>query len=208
MNEENRKLVMFDFDGVLVNTIDWSFDLHKEHNPLFTREKFNSFTLGNFLDGMEKAVKEDNHVVPSDWGARYSENLLHLSIEDILRNSIIKLSGRYILAIVSSSSNQYIEEFINKEKISECFSDISGANIHKSKVVKIKSLLDKYSIDPSNAVFITDTLGDVREANECGVSSIGVLWGQHDKATISKGNPATIIENPQDLLEAVEDVLK
>lgn len=199
---------MFDFDGVLVNTIDWAFGLHKEHNPEFTREKFNSFTLGNFLDGIEKAIKEDNHIVPSDWGERYSEKLLHLSIEDILRNSIIKLSGRYTLAVVSSSSNEYIQDFLNKEKINECFNDILGANVHKSKVIKIKSLLEKYSLDPQKAVFITDTLGDVREANECQVSSIGVLWGQHDKATLIKGNPAAIIDNPQDLLEAVEDVLK
>jgi len=208
MNEENRKLVMFDFDGVLVNTIDWSFDLHKQYNPNFSREKFDSLTLGNFLDGMDKAVKEDNHIVPSDWGEKYGENLLNISIEDILRNSMIKLSGRYILAIVSSSSNQYIKDFINKEKISDCFSDIAGADVHKSKVIKIKSLLDKYFINPKNAVFITDTLGDVKEANECGVASIGVLWGQHGRDTISKGNPAVIIDNPQDLLEAVEDVLK
>ena len=39
---ENKKLVIFDFDGVLVNTVDLAFDLHKKHNPTSTKEIFHS----------------------------------------------------------------------------------------------------------------------------------------------------------------------
>jgi phosphoglycolate phosphatase len=100
-----------------------------------------------------------------------------------------------------------INTFLKKESIDGFFIDVLGADVHKSKVTKIKMLLDKYKVHPKDAVFITDTLGDVLEANECGVPSIAVTWGLHEKETLSKGNPAKIIENPLFLIEAVKEIL-
>jgi phosphoglycolate phosphatase len=85
---------------------------------------------------------------------------------------------------------------------------VLGYDFHTSKVVKINYLLDKYKISPENSVFITDTLGDVREANECNVKSIGVTWGLHKEDTLKMGNPEKIIENPIDLFDAIEEILK
>ncbi len=95
-----------------------------------------------------------------------------------------------------------------KENIKKYFSDILGTDVHKSKIVKIKSLLEKYNIKPENAVFITDSLGDILEGNECGVKSIGVTWGIHHRETLEKGNPIIIIHSPMDLLTTVQNVLK
>lgn len=207
MNEGNKKLVMFDFDGVLINTIEWSFDLHKKHNPNFTREKFDSFVEGNFIDGIEKAV-EEGHIIPKNWGEKYGEFVMRLTINDILHDSVLHLASKYILAVVSSTPNNFIKNYLEKENIYECFSDLCGADVHKSKVFKINTLLDKYSIRPENAVFVTDTLGDIKEARECNVSSIAVLWGQHGRESLEKGKPFKIIDDPRDLVPSIEDVLK
>jgi phosphoglycolate phosphatase-like HAD superfamily hydrolase len=118
------------------------------------------------------------------------------------------LSDKHILIIVSSASSVIISNFLEKENLAPCFKEILGYDFHSSKVVKINYLLDKYSVSPLNAVFITDTLGDVREANECNVSSIGVTWGLHKEHTLKIGNPKMIIENPIDLANAVEAILK
>lgn len=207
MNEKNKKLVMFDFDGVLINTIDLSFDLHKKHNPEFTREKFDSFVEGNFIDGIQEAVKK-GHIIPSDWGERYGEFVMKLTINDILHDAVLHLASKYTLAVVSSTLNSFIENYLKKENLFECFSDLCGADVHRSKVYKINSLLSKYSIRPENTVFITDTLGDIKEARECGVKSVAVLWGQHGRASLEKGNPHKIIDDPRDLIPSIEDVLK
>ncbi len=148
---KDKKLVLFDFDGVLANTIECS--------------------------------------------------------QEALQNAIVELSKNYILSIVSSSRDNSIKIFLQKENINEYFSDILGTDIYSSKVVKIKSLLEKYSIQQQDAVLITDTLGDIKEAKECGVLSIGVLWGLHEKKTLEKGNPAKIIDSPLDLLDSVKEIL-
>lgn len=207
MNEQNKKLVIFDFDGVLINTIDWSYDLHKKYNPEFSREKFNSFVEGNFIEGIGKAV-EEGHVIPEDWGDKYQEFVLTITISDVLHDTILSLSNKYKLAIVSSSSSEFIHNYLKKENLDGCFVDVLGADIHYSKVVKIKSLLSKYSISQKDTVYITDTLGDIKEARECRVDSIAVLWGQHDHSVLSKGNPVKIIDDPRALLPTIESVLK
>jgi phosphoglycolate phosphatase-like HAD superfamily hydrolase len=56
-------------------------------------------------------------------------------------------------------------------------------------------------------VFVTDTLGDVMEAHQAGVKSIGVLWGLHDRTTLERGKPEVIIDDPSQLEETVERVL-
>ena len=61
-----------------------------------------------------------------------------------------------------------------------------GGDIHRSKVAKIQMILKKHGIKPAEAIFITDTLGDMREAIKCGVLSIGVTWGFHEKERLQK----------------------
>ncbi|MDQ3245081.1 MAG: HAD hydrolase-like protein [bacterium] len=154
---ENKKLVMFDFDGVLINT---------QH-----------------LDN-------------------------DFSVDDILHDAVLYLADKYELAIVSSASNKILNTFLKKENLDGCFKDVLGYEEHSSKVVRINSLLKKYNIEAKDSVLITDTLGDLKEANEAGAKSIAVLWGLHDHSTLANGNPNAIIENPNLLIKTIEDVLK
>ena len=67
-------------------------------------------------------------------------------------------------------------------------------------------LLDKYKITSEDAVFITDTVGDIVEARECGVRSIAVSWGFHEIETLEKARPAKIVSTPADLLRAIKEI--
>ena len=202
-----KKLVMFDFDGVLANTIEHSFEIHQQINSNLTWQKFKDFSNGNFLDGIGKAVKEGHHVIPKDFFTHYDKHISSDNLHEALRNTVIELSKNYVLSIVSSTRDSSIKTFLEKENISEKFSDILGTDMHASKVVKIKSLLEKYGVNCRDAIFVTDTLGDIREAEECGVVSIGVLWGLHERETLEKGNPVQILNHPSELLSAISEVL-
>ncbi len=127
---------------------------------------------------------------------------------EVLKNSVVQLAGNYALAVVSSSSESNIKDFLSKENILSYFSDICGAGLLDDKVSQMKKLLEKYSLLAENSIYVTDTLGDVEEAAECGVKSVAVTWGFHDRQTLEKGSPAAIIDDPRDLVRAVENVLK
>ena len=206
MNPGNKKLVMFDFDGVLVNTLPMAYQIHKDSNAHFTWERFQDFSNGNFVEGIGKAISLGEHIVPDNFHEEYQKNLLTFTIHDILNDTILALADEYIVAIISSSQGSFIQEFLQKENLTECFSDVLGVDIHASKVVKINLLLDRYKVVPNDAIFITDTLGDIREANDCNVSSIGVTWGLHSRETLEKGNPSFIINDPQELLVTIQKI--
>jgi phosphoglycolate phosphatase len=202
------KAILFDFDGVLANTIELSFKIHTVKNKNLTLEHFQNYSTGNFYDGYDKAVKEGKHIPADDFYGEYKKGLDILTIHEILHDAVMALSQNYKLVIISSTDSSYIKDFLIKEKLVELFTDVLGADVHRSKTHKIKTILEKYNLSPLDVVFITDTLGDIKEANECSVPSIGVTWGLHDKSILEKGNPVKIIDNPQDLSTAIEDVLK
>lgn len=208
MESKNKKLIIFDFDGVLVNTIDFCFTELKIFNNDLTLEKFKSFAHGNFHDSLDKNKTKNSFVVPGNWQEIYDKNIKEFTINDVFDNTIKVLSKNNYLVIVSSSWNESINKFLDKENIKKYFTDILGADTHKSKIVKIKLVLKKYKIEAQNAVFITDSLGDILEGNECGVYSIAVTWGIHDKKTLEKGKPSIIIDDPRDLLKTIQFVLK
>ncbi len=208
MENRNKKIVMFDFDGVLVNTLEHSYQIHKIKNPNFTWEKFQSYSDGNFHDGYNRAVEDGEHIPADDFPTQYQNKLAVLNIHDALHKAVLELSVDHILVIVSSSRDLAIKEFLVKENLVIHFNDIFGTDIHLSKVTKINTLLEKYQLRSEDAVFITDTLGDIKEANECGVKSIGVTWGLHSKDHMEKGNPVAIIDDPEDLLPLIRNVLK
>ena len=128
-------------------------------------------------------------------------------LEKDIIESIKSLSKKYNLAVVSSTSSSYIKSYLEERNILSNFSDILGSDFILSKLDRIKNLLKKYKILQKDAVFITDTLGDIIEAKKCDINSIGVTWGFHERQTLEKGNPFAIIDDPRDLIKAVDNAL-
>jgi len=208
MDLKDKKLVIFDFDGVLADTLPFAFKLHKENNPTFTWDKYQKFGMGNFFDFMNKLVNGEMHIFPKDFDDKYKEHIEKINVEDVLSETIKILSKDYILTVVSSTAGNVINKFLTKEKLRNYFSDILGLEIDKDKTKKINNLLQKYNILSDNAVLITDTAGDIKEADLCKVKSIGVTWGLHNREILEKANPTFIIDDPKDLLSTIQNVLK
>lgn len=198
-----QKLVIFDFDGVLVNTLEPNFAINVEAQPTLTIEEFKSFHEGNIHEAILSGKKKS---IP-DFDYKFRKRTHELKIYDIFNKILSVISQKYILVIISSASTNTIKEILERDKATIYFADIFGSDVHKKKIVKIKMLLEKYNTTPENAVFITDTLGDIYEASESGVKSIAVTWGYHDEETLSKGKPFVIIDNPKNLISSIKKIL-
>src|SRR3989344_9384343 len=177
------KLVIFDFDGVLVNSTLFWFGLNKEVNENLTWGKYQSFSHGNFWKILNNEVKSGSHVLPENYSEKYAKELLD-NHQISTKDTILNLNKRFRLAIVSSSSDSAIKGLLKKENLLDSFSEVFGSDRHESKAEKINDLLVEYSVLSTDAVFITDSLGDILEANEAGVKSLGVTWGLHDRETL------------------------
>jgi phosphoglycolate phosphatase len=200
------KLVIFDFDGVIVDTMPIWFEINKKTNPNFTYEQFQKMAHGNSVHAFQSGNYE-NFVVNPDSHAEYAARLEQIEPRIEIENAIRSLSAKYILIIISSGSELNITNFIQKAGLSDCFSDILGFQTHANKTEKIKIILEKHNIDPKDAVFVTDALGDVIEGKEAGVHVVGETWGIHDRETLELGKPEIIIDDPKDLKQTIETIL-
>ncbi len=58
----------------------------------------------------------------------------------------------------------------------------------------------KYGVKSTECIFVTDTLGDLREAKKMGINSFAVTYGFHKESVLQKGNPDCFIRKPEDIL--------
>src|SRR3989344_190270 len=206
---QGRKFVLFDFDGVIADSYAVGFETAKKICIHFTEKDFHSVFEGNAWERHEalmarKHGPECNHEL--DWFSIFTPAFEeHAKLFAGMREVIEKLSHTYVLIIVSSTLTSPIQGFLEKDHIGRYFSEVMGADVHTSKHEKIKMILEKYGTSAPECIFITDTLGDMREAEEAGMRAIGVSWGFHTKETLMKGQPFRIVETPQEISPAITD---
>jgi phosphoglycolate phosphatase len=75
-------------------------------------------------------------------------------------------------------------------------------------VEKIKMVFNKYGVSANNCLFVTDTLGDLLEAEKTGVEGIGVTWGFHGAETLKRGNPVALVDTPDELVAEIDRYFK
>ena len=200
-----KSFLLFDFDGVIVDSFEAAYACSK----LGTREEYRALFHGNVYEEIEKKYPAEEKGIPiadDPFFANYIPRLMGLEPVVGMPDVLAGLSQTHTMAIVSSTINAPIQAFLDRHDIAAHFDTVMGADVHKSKVHKIKLAFDMYEASPEQCLFITDTLGDMREATKAGVRSVGVSWGWHDHATLQSGNPIAIADTPAQLAEAIASV--
>jgi phosphoglycolate phosphatase len=129
---------------------------------------------------------------------------LILGITDVLQ----QLAQDHMQIVVSSLSTASIEQALGQYNLRPYFKDLLGSDVAESKAERCRLAMRRYNVVAKDCVFITDTLRDVAEATEAGVSAITVTWGYHDRATLEKGNPTAIVDTPADLISTIQALLR
>jgi len=196
------KAVIFDYDGVIHDT----FDFHKQHIEAFTgkpinAEEYRDAHNGNFFTNKHDRLKDVDWLGYKDF---IYEPQLKLKTEEKIKNTLLDLGEKYDLFIVSSGGTKNISDYLDKNSLGGIFKEVMGAEQSRSKSERFKYLSQKYSFGLDECVFVTDTLGDILEANEVGIKTIAVDFGYHTKENLAKGKPAKIISDFSQIPEAIE----
>lgn len=204
---KKNKIIMFDFDGVIVSSSQLSFEIDKE---LFVDLEYSE--LQNWAEGniYQKKLRDGYDVVTVNeyYFEKYSQKINTLlpveGIEEVLK----KLNSlKYKLIIVSSSDENSIKDFLEKYNLREYFVEILGMKSHFNKAEKFKMIFDKYKIKPNETLIVTDSVGDIKEAEEVKMKAIGVTWGIHEKERLEKGGADFIAEEPKNIIEGINKIL-
>ncbi|MCF7861407.1 HAD hydrolase-like protein [Candidatus Woesearchaeota archaeon] len=187
------KAVLFDFDGVIHDSIKITYDINRRVIPELTLDEYKDFFNGN-LYANKKVTRE-----ASEQYFKLQHDIYKtLKVEEDIKSELHSLNKNHDLFIVSSNIEHTMNVYFRNNNIM-VFREVLGTNTHKSKKEKIKMIIDKYKYDSDECIFVTDTLGDIIEANEAGIKTIAVDFGFHDRERLKKGNPVVIVSHFRDI---------
>ena len=204
------KALLFDFDGVIVDTFKISYDITQVLiTPPPSEDEYRHWFDGNIYEQYDNEEgKKGEHIIDDDdpFFKIYIPKLMEKGPIEGVVNTIKKLHKNYRMAIVSSTLSSPIEAYLTKHDLMCHFDKVYGSNIHKSKVVKIKIALADLGLNENDCIFITDTLGDMREAQKVGVKSLGVSWGFQGREFLEQGSPLAIVDSPGELFGTLQNL--
>jgi phosphoglycolate phosphatase len=195
------KHIVFDFDGVIGDTFDILLSLsykHATNNP--SQEDFLAHHDGNVFEEPKMTFDiEKLHLFYSEYTEQISSSHLQASIEPITR-----LAQNFNLYINSSNREAGLFNALKHADIFDCFKKVMGAETHKSKIAKFQMIFEEYGATTEDAIFVTDTLGDIKEAEKIGLKTIAVTFGFHSRERLAQGNPYKIVDSWDEIVEEIK----
>ena len=216
MKLENKELIIFDFDGTL---IDSAPDLSDSINYMLEKLEKNTYSekiirtwVGNGASVLIKRAlcgdilvddnKFDNELFEKAskyFFEYYSKNFankttLYNNVENTLKYLYEK---GYKLAIATNKPDEYIKPILDRFNLTHYFSIYIGANSvekkkpHPMMLLKICNDLD---ILVENSVMVGDSKNDILAAEKSNIDSIAVGYGYNYDEDISIYNPTISIE--------------
>ena len=181
---KNKKVIVFDLDGVLLDSVDLMLSLNRGAFPGITDKQTRDFYRGNIYEESSKSnlpkVDETEEEKQKRWDA-YNKIKLNVSLHKGIKELLSKLSKKYILTINTSSWDVTTLPILELNDVKKQFSFIATSNITMNKIEKFKTIAHKFKMKPMELLFITDTLGDVKEAGLLSIPTIVVTWGMHGR---------------------------
>jgi len=209
---KNYKLIIFDWDGTLMNSVD------------------------RIVSSMQSAAETVGLVIPTN---NEVKDIIGLSLPvvfdrlftDITAEQIEAMSVQYkyqyldvdttpsplfknamdllvtlkqnnkLLAVATGKGRAGLERVLNLSKTAEFFHTTRCADEMPSKPdpTMLFSILAELNIPSHEAIMIGDTCYDLKMAKNAGVDSIGVTFGVHDKPTLEKYSPKVIVDSLSEL---------
>lgn len=199
-------LFLFDFDGVLADSLDLYADavtrcLTRIGTPII-RSKADYLDLfdGNFYESLTargvdlaaftRAAREIMRGIDYDAMKPFSG----------LVPVLAALQKDRHLIVVSSNGSRTIRKMLVRFGFESYFRGVFGSDFRFSKQEKILHAVETYGISPQRAFYIGDTAGDMIEARSAGVRSVAVTWGWHDRERLIAARPDFLIDSPEGLL--------
>lgn len=197
-----KPVLIFDFDGTLINTIDESINFINKKSKILgfdkidkKKEKF--FRSLPLLESVQLLGLSNWELLKLLWQVR---NNLHKKIPMIKPyshvvkglNSLHK-SGFTIL-IVTLNSAKIVRKFLKFNKI-DFFNEVISCNILFGKERSLKKILKKYQIASREALYIGDEIRDIVACQKINMPIVSVSYGMNNPENLATFKPDFLVDN-------------
>lgn len=212
------KLVIFDLDGTLVNSLA---DLANACNEALSRFGFPTHELDKYRyfvgDGIPMLI---NRILPEEQRSDERINDVKAVFDDIYSKSYDKLTRPYEgiekllddllaegikISVASNKADEFTQKIIRK-MFGDRFSYVSGKKPEFDKKPDpgiVFHIMEKLGAEKAETVFVGDSSVDMKTALNAGIDSIGCTWGFRTIEELRENKASYIAEKPADIFEIV-----
>jgi phosphoglycolate phosphatase len=197
------KLVIFDFDGTLADSLSWFAGMINEVADRFHFRRLDAGQLANFRAYETRELLRQQGV--SAWKlpriiayvrARMAEEIGRISRFDGVDRLLRELAAKGVaLAIVSTNSLANVQAGLGPENAPFIRHFACGASM-LGKSAKLKKVLKLSGIPASEAIYVGDEVRDIEAARKAGMASGAVAWGYAQIETLRAHAPDLVFDNP------------
>ena len=215
-----KKLVIFDLDGTLLNTIadlahSTNYALNTLGYPTHEIEKYN-FMVGNGINKLfERALPE---------GEKTEENVLRVRNEFVPYYDIHNADdsrpypgiAALLLALqndgrkIAVASNKY--QAATRKLIAHYFPEINFVEVlgqregipAKPDPSIVNDIIATAGVTKEEVLYVGDSNVDMQTAHNAGVTAVGVAWGFRPRTELEALHPAHIIEKAEELIPLLD----
>jgi len=207
-------LIIFDWDGTLVDSIDWIVECIQTIADLQDLEKPSKqackdiigLSLSQAMLTLFPDLSDDAKVAMV---AAYRQTYLQkkISSEDLFAEALPALNKLKqmdkTLAIATGKGQTGLDRSLDGTGLRTYFDYLRCAENMQSKPSPhmLFDILDESGVNPDRAIMIGDSSLDLEMANNAGVSSIGVTTGAHSYEVLTEHAPVACINNLMELFE-------
>lgn len=204
-----RKLVAFDYDGVLVDSMTLNRHITnsvcRELVPearSITQEDIENLNHMSFQE-VAAVIGVPDNMIPDCLkliNKRLVEEYSSLSLFDGIPELIDKLAkDGHIIAVVTHNTEKAVNGLLKRYNIADLFSAICGVETPGEKSDKLTALHKEFDIPHDSIFMIGDSVGDINAAKVAGTRSVAVGWGFQSIERLQSCNPDFVVERPEDI---------
>lgn len=204
----NYRLVIFDFDGTLADTLPWMRsifnELAEEHGfrqvEAHEEERLRDLHGTALLRELQLPLWKLPRVMGS-MRRRMSEHTSRLSLFPGITEVLRRLAqGGIELGIASSNSRENVEQVLGRENALLMRHFSCGISLF-GKARKLTQIVRESGVEKVEAIYVGDEIRDAEAAAKAGIAFGAVAWGQHRPEILRKLKPARMFEEVPQIAE-------
>ena len=202
-------LILFDFDGVLADTLADMLRFAQEvcdalgvnhrvvQTDLSELEVMSFATFGRACEVPEDLVEEFVRRCTRKFAEKQAAPALFNGLGEVLR----ELAKSHVLAVVTGNTEGNVRTFLQEHALEGCFRAVYGVDMPGSKAEKILRAKSQFAAESETVFMVGDSGSDVQAARQAGVKSIVVGWGHQSLGRLVEAVPDAVVRCPEELIE-------
>ncbi|MTI32036.1 HAD hydrolase-like protein [Xanthovirga aplysinae] len=202
------KILIFDFDGTLANTLNLAVEVYNSIAENFNCKKIKDEELQALRNSKPQDFFKPLNIKP--WKlpliilkARAEIHKRKEEIQPVFHNLFeilfqLKEFG-YKCLILTSNSKKNVSYFLQKHNLCGIFEKIYTTKHLFGKHKVLKKILKNEGLDKSEFVFLGDESRDIEAAQKLSIKMIAVSWGYQSEKILSRCQPDFLVNQPGDL---------